>query len=199
MPARGTASAADLDLIFRAARTQNSWTPEAVSEELLRRVYDLAKMGPTVANSMPARFVFVISKEGKERLRPALSPGNVDKTMIAPVTVLVGYDLKFYDHLPVLMPHVDARSWFSGQAEAALSEVGLRSSSLQGAYLMLAARSLGLDCGPMSGFDAAKLNAAFWPDGQVRANFICNVGYGDDQKIFTRSPRLSFEQACQIL
>lgn len=199
MPARGQVSDADLDLIFREARTQNSWTPEAVSEELLRRVYDLAKWGPTAANATPARFLFIISPEAKAKLKPALSANNLEKTMAAPVNVIVGYDMRFYDHLTTLFPHVDARAWFVNQPEAAIETGALRNGSLQGAYLMLAARSLGLDCGPMSGFDADKLNAAFFPDGQIRANFLCNIGYGDGQKVFARLPRLSFEQACQIL
>ncbi len=195
---RGMLDAAVQDLIFRAARTQNSWKPEAVAEELLRRVYDLAKLGPTAANGTPARFVFVVSKEAKEKLRPALSAGNLEKTMAAPVTVLVGYDTEFYEHLPTLFPHADARSWFAGKPDLIQSSA-FRNSSLQGAYLMIAARSLGLDCGPMSGFDAAKLEAAFWPEAKIKANFICNIGYGDDTKIFPRNPRLSFDQACRIL
>ena len=198
MAGRGALDDRGLDLIFRNARTQNSWLPDAIPEELLRRVYDLAKMGPTAANTSPARFVFVMSKEGKEKLKPALSPGNLDKTMSAPVTVIIGYDTKFYEHLPVLFPHSPtAKSWFEGK-DAVIAESAMRNSSLQGAYFMIAARSLGLDCGPMSGFDPAKLNAAFFPDGQIKANFICNLAYGDDKNIFPRSPRLSFEQACQI-
>ena len=198
MSGRGRLSEADLDLIFRDARTQNSFKPEAVAEELLRRVYDLAKMGPTSANCSPARFIFVVSKEGKERLRPALSAGNLAKTMAAPMTALIGYDTAFCDLLPELFPHEDARSWFAGKP-ALIQETAFRNATLQGAYLMIAARALGLDCGPMSGFDQAKVNAAFWPEGRVKANFICNIGYGDDQKLFPRSPRLSFERACQIL
>lgn len=184
MPTRGQASEAELDLLFREARSQNSWTPEAVSEQLLRQVYDLAKWGPTAVNSTPARFVFVISKEAKEKLRPALAANNVDKTMAAPVNVFVGYDMKFYDHLPTLFPHVDARAWFVGKPDTEIELGALRNGSLQGAYLMLAARSLGLDCGPMSGFDAGRVNAAFFPDGRVKANFLCNIGYGDGQKVF---------------
>ncbi len=198
MASRGSASEADLDLIFRAARTQNSFKPEAVAEELLRQVYDLAKMGPTSANCSPARFIFVVSKEGKEKLRPALSAGNLAKTMAAPLTAIIGYDTEFYDLLPELFPHEDARSWFAGKP-ALIQETALRNSSLQAAYLMIAARALGLDCGPMSGFDQAKVNAAFWPDGRVKANFLCNIGYGDDQGLFPRSPRLSFDRACQII
>lgn len=198
MTGRGQLDGADLDLIFRAARTQNSWRPEAVAEELLRRVYDLAKLGPTAANSTPARFVFVVSREAKEKLRPCLAPNNVDKSMAAPVTVLVGYDTEFYEHLPTLFPHADARSWFVGKPDLIQSSA-FRNSSLQGAYLMIAARSLGLDCGPMSGFDAGKLEAAFWPEGKIKANFICNLGYGDDAKIFPRGARLSFDEACRVL
>ena len=198
MGGRGQASEADLDLIFRAARTQNSFKPEAVAEELLRQVYDLAKMGPTSANCSPACFTFVVSKEGKEKLRPALSAGNLAKTMAAPLTAIIGYDTAFYDLLPELFPHEDARSWFAGKP-ALIQETAFRNSTLQAAYLMIAARALGLDCGPMSGFDQAKVNAAVWPDGRVKANFLCNIGYGDDQKLFPRSPRLSFERACQII
>ena len=198
MTGRGTLDGAGLDLIFNAARTQNSWKPEVVAEDLLRRVYDLAKLGPTAANSTPARFVFVVSKEAKEKLRPALSAANADKTMAAPVTVLVGYDTEFYEHLPTLFPHADARSWFVGKPDL-IQNSAFRNSSLQGAYLMIAARALGLDCGPMSGFDAEKLNAAFWLDGKIKANFICNIGYGDDTKIFPRGARLAFDQACQIV
>jgi 3-hydroxypropanoate dehydrogenase len=198
MAGRGAVAESGLDLIFRNARTQNSWKPEAVAEELLRRVYDLAKMGPTSANCSPARFIFVTSKAAKEKLKPALGPANVDKTMAAPITAIIGYDTKFYDLLPQLFPHADARSWFAGN-EALSQETAFRNSSLQGAYLIIAARSLGLDCGPMSGFDQAKVNAAFWPDGRVKSNFICNIGYGDDKMIFPRSPRLTFEQACQIV
>lgn len=199
MAGRGALDDRGLDLIFREARTQNSWQPTPIPEDLLRRIYDLAKLGPTAANSTPARFVFVMSKEGKEKLRPALSAANLEKSLAAPVTVIIGYDTKFYEHLPELFPHnPTARSWFEGN-EPLIMEAALRNSSLQGAYFMIAARSLGVDCGPMSGFDAAKLNAAFFPDGRIRANFLCNLAYGDDQKIFPRSPRLSFERACQIV
>jgi len=198
MAGRGQASEPDLDLIFRAARTQNSFKSEAVAEELLRRVYDLARMGPTSANSSPARFIFVVSQEGKERLRPALSAGNLAKTLAAPVTAIIGYDTAFYDLLPELFPHEDARSWFAGKPDL-IEETAFRNATLQGAYLMIAARALGLDCGPMSGFDRDKVAAVFWPEGRVKANFLCNIGYGDDTQIFPRHPRLSFERACQIL
>jgi 3-hydroxypropanoate dehydrogenase len=199
MAGRGHLDDPALDLIFRTARTQNSWLPEGIPEELLRRVYDLAKWGPTSANCSPARFVFVMSKEGKERLKPALSDNNRDKTMAAPCTVIVGYDTQFYEFLPELFPHnPTARSWFEGN-EPLIKETALRNSSLQGAYLIIAARALGLDCGPMSGFDQAKVNAAFFPDGRVKANFLCNLAYGDDKKVFPRGPRLSFERACQVV
>jgi 3-hydroxypropanoate dehydrogenase len=198
MAGRGTLDHTGQDLIFNTARTQNSWHPQAVAEELLRRVYDLTKMGPTSANCSPARFIFVVTKEGKEKLKPCLGAGNLEKTMAAPVTAIIGYDTKFYDLLPELFPHADARSWFAGN-DAVAQETAFRNSTLQGAYLMIAARSLGLDAGPMSGFDQAAVNAAFWPEGQVKSNFLCNIGYGDDKQVFARSPRLPFERACQII
>ena len=199
MVGRGALDDRGLDLIFREARTQNSWTPEPIPEEMLRRIYDLAKFGPTTANSTPARFVFVMSKEGKEKLRPCLSAGNLEKTLAAPVTAIVAYDTRFYELLPELFPHDQtARSWFEGK-DAHIIETALRNSALQGAYFMIAARSLGLDCGPMSGFDQARLNAAFFPDGRFKSNFLCNLAYGDDRKIFPRNPRLSFERACLIV
>ena len=198
MAGRGNIDTAGQDLIFNTARTQNSWHPTAVAEELLRRVYDLTKMGPTSANCSPARFIFVVSKEGKEKLKPAISEGNLEKAMSAPVVAIIGYDTKFYDLLPELFPHADARPWFSGN-EAVAQETAFRNSTLQGAYLMIAARAMGLDCGPMSGFDQAAVNAAFWPDGRIKANFLCNIGYGDDKMVFPRSPRLAFEKACQII
>ena len=200
MPGRGEVSGDGLDLIFNKARTQRSWRPEAVAEALLHRIYDLAKMGPTSANTTPARFVFVVSPEGKAKLTPCLDPDNVPKVMAAPVTVLIGYDTQFTEFLPLLVPHADAKLWFEGQPDL-IEETGFRNSSLQGAYLMIVARSLGLDCGPMSGFDKEKLGAAFWPDGRIKANFICNIGYGDDAKVHARgrAPRLSFDQACRII
>lgn len=187
-----------LDVLFRDARSHNKWQDRDVGDVLIRAVYDLMKFGPTAANSCPARFVFVKSPEAKARLKPHLDAGNVDKVMTAPVTVIIGYDLKFYDQLPKLFPHTDARSWFAGN-EPLIQEAAFRNSTLQGAYLMLAARSLGLDCGPMSGFNAAGVNAEFFPDGDVKANFICAIGYGDPSGVFGRSPRLGFEEACEIL
>ena len=187
-----------LDLIFREARTQNAWSDQPVGEVLLEAVYDLAKWGPTSANCSPMRVIFVTGKEAKERLRPCLIPGNVDKTMAAPATAIVAYDTRFHEHLPKLFPHTDAKSWFDGN-DALIEETAFRNSSLQGAYLMIAARSLGLDCGPMSGFDAAKLNAEFFPDGRFKANFLCNIGHGDSEGLFPRSPRFDFDDVCQIL
>jgi 3-hydroxypropanoate dehydrogenase len=196
---RGSLNDAGIDLIFRAARTQNSWHPQDVAETLLRQVYDLMKMGPTSANCSPARFIFVVSPAGKEKLKPALSGGNLAKTMSAPVTAVIGYDTKFHELLPELFPHdQSARTWFEN-SPALIEETAFRNGTLQAAYLMIAARALGLDCGPMSGFDQAKVNAAFWPDGRVKANFLCNIGYGDDVKVFPRGPRLDFARACQIV
>jgi 3-hydroxypropanoate dehydrogenase len=187
-----------LDLIFRQARTHNVWLEKPVDDELLRRVYHLAKMGPTSANMCPLRVVFVKSREAKEKLRPCLDAGNVDKTMSAPVTALLGMDVRFYEELPKLFPHADAKPWFKNLPENVLETLALRNSSLQGAYFMLAARSLGLDCGPMSGFDNAKADAAFFAGTSVKSNFLCNLGHGDASKLFPRSPRLGFEEACRI-
>jgi len=202
-----------LDQIFRTARTHSKWLEQPVTDDLLRQVYDLMKWGPTSANSCPARFVMVRSKDAKERLRPVLSPGNVDKTMAAPVTVIIAYDLLFFEKLPKLFPHSLAmRDLFASNPQ--LVEVtAKRNSSLQGAYLMIAARALGLDCGPMSGFDNAKLDEEFFgagkecegceqeffPSGHVRSNFLCNLGYGDSSRLFPRGPRLNFDEACSLL
>jgi 3-hydroxypropanoate dehydrogenase len=188
----------DLDLIYRKARTHNVWLPEPVDDALLRQVYDLAKMGPTSANMCPLRIVFVKSPAAKEKLRPCLDPGNVDKTMKAPVTAILGMDVRFYEELPKLFPHADAKSWFKDLPENVLEYTALRNSSLQGAYFLLAARSLGLDCGPMSGFNNAKVDAAFFAGTTVKSNFLCNLGHGDAGKLFPRSPRLSFEEACRF-
>jgi 3-hydroxypropanoate dehydrogenase len=187
-----------LDLIVRKARTHNVWLDKPVDDALLRQVYDLAKMGPTSANMCPMRIVFVKSKEAKEKLKPALDPANLDKTMKAPVTAIIGMDIRFYDQLPKLFPHADAKAWFKDLPEPVLEYMALRNSSLQGAYFMLAARALGLDCGPMSGFNNAKVDAAFFAGTTVKSNFICSVGYGDASKLFPRSPRLSFDEACKI-
>jgi 3-hydroxypropanoate dehydrogenase len=186
-----------LDQIFREARTQNGWLDKPVSDVALRQLYDLAKMGPTSANCQPMRLVFLRSKQAKERLKPFLAPTNVEKTMSAPVTVIVAHDLEFYERLPELFPHTDARSWFLGNDEL-IRSTAFRNGTLQGGYLILAARALGLDCGPLSGFDSAKVDDAFFPDGKVKSNFLVNLGYGDASKVFPRSPRPTFESVCRV-
>jgi len=187
-----------LDLLFRTARTHNYWRPEPVDDAILRRVYDLAKMGPTSANMCPLRIVFVRSPAAKEKLKPCLAEGNVSKTMAAPVTAILGMDVHFFEKLPKLYPHADAKSWFKDLPELVLEYTALRNSSLQGAYFMLAARACGLDCGPMSGFDNAKVDAAFFAGTTVKSNFLCNLGYGEVSKLHPRSPRLLFEEACSV-
>jgi 3-hydroxypropanoate dehydrogenase len=186
------------DQLFRDARTHSKWLPKKVQVETLREAYELARMGPTSANSNPARFVFLQSEAAKARLLPALAPLNVEKTKTAPVTVIVAWDTEFYEKLPQLVPHADARSFFAGN-RALIEETAFRNSSLQGGYFILAARAVGLDCGPMSGFDGAKVNAEFFPDGKWKVNFLCNLGYGDPAKLFPRNPRLEFDEACQVL
>ena len=186
-----------LDQLFRTARSYNAFSGE-VSDDTLQQLYGLLKFGPTEANTTPARIVFVKSPEAKAKLEPALSEGNHDKTMAAPCVAIVGYDMRFYDKLPVLFPHTDAKSWFDQRSEDNLAWVAMRSSSLQVAYLILAARALGLDCGPMSGFDNAKVDAAFFAGTAVRSNFLVNLGHGDAAKLFPRSPRLSFDEAARI-
>ena len=189
----------DLDLIFREARSFSTWSDRTVSEVTLQAVYDLMRWGPTSANCSPARLVFLASDEARERIKPHLSPGNVDKVMTAPVTAIIASDSKFYDRIPELLPHnPDAREWFSGDEKLA-AETAFRNSTLQGGYFIIAARALGLDCGPMSGFNPDGVNAEFFPDGQVKANFICALGYGKPEDLFPRSPRLGFDDACQIL
>jgi 3-hydroxypropanoate dehydrogenase len=187
-----------LDQLFRNARTHSAWRDAPVPLDVLKDAYELARMGPTSANTSPARFVFLTPPAAKERLIPALAPGNVEKTRSAPVTVIIAWDSEFYEKLPKLFPHVDARSWFAGNS-ALIEETAFRNGSLGGAYFILAARSLGLDCGPMSGFDAAKINAEFFPEGRWKVNFLCNLGYGDHGKLHPRDPRLSFEEACLVL
>jgi 3-hydroxypropanoate dehydrogenase len=187
------------ELIFRIARSYSYWLDRPVDDGLLRQVYDLTKMGPTSANMCPLRIIFVKSGEAKERLKPALDAGNVNKVMTAPVTAILGMDIRFYEKLPRLFPHADARSWFKDLPEPVLEYIALRNSSLQGAYFMLAARSLGLDCGPMSGFNNAKVDAAFFPGTAIKSNFLCALGYGDASKLHPRSPRLTFEEACQVI
>jgi 3-hydroxypropanoate dehydrogenase len=188
---------AALDALFRTARTQNKWFDQPVSDELLHELYELVKFGPTSANCSPARFVFVRTPEGKEKLRPALSSGNLEKTMKAPVTVIVGEDTLFYDKLPQLFPHADARSWFTSSPEMA-AQTAFRNATLQGGYLILAARALGLDAGPMSGFKPDIVDAAFFAGTSVKSNFLVNLGHGDPSGVFARSPRLSFDEACAL-
>ena len=184
--------------LFTEARTHNGFTAEPVPEAKLRELYDLMKWAPTSANSWPARIVFVSSPEAKATLLECVSPGNVDKTRSAPVTAIIGTDMAFYEKLPFLFPHADAKSWFVGKPEFA-EATAFRNASIQGGYFILAARAVGLDCGPMSGFDAAKVDAAFWAGTTVKTNFLCNLGQGDASKLFSRSPRFSFEEACRIV
>ena len=202
-----------LDQIFRNARTYNSWLDRPVTDETLRQLYDLLKWGPTSANSSPARFLFIRSQQAKERLRPTLAPGNIEKTMAAPVTVVVAYDLLFFEKLPKLFPHSPAMRDLFAQNPQLVEETAKRNSSLQGAYLIIAARALGLDCGPMSGFDNAKLDEEFFgagkecegceqeffPAGHVKSNFLCNLGYGDPSTLHPRGPRLDFNEAVTLL
>src|ERR1700723_3886371 len=193
-----TIDAAGLDLLFREARTHNKWHEDTVSDETLHELYDLLKQGPTSANCSPARFLFLRTKEAKERLAPALSSGNLAKTMAAPVTVIVAYDPKFYEHLPFLFPHnPDATSWFTSN-ESLAATTAFRNGTLQGAYLLVAARSLGLDIGAMPGFDNAKVDAAFFAHNGWRSNFLVNLGRGPPDGVFNRSPRLPFEEACLL-
>ena len=187
-----------LDILFRTARSQNGWLPEPVSREQLAEIYELTKMGPTSANCSPARFVFVVTDDGKEKLRPALSSGNLDKTMKAPATAIVAYDKAFCEKLPELFPHADARSWFTS-SPALAEETAFRNGSLQGAYLILAARSLGLDAGPMSGFDKAKVDEAFFAGTTWASNFLVNIGQGDPSKVFDRLPRMDIDDACRFV
>lgn len=187
-----------LDQLFRDARTHNGWTGEPVGEDLLRQLWDLVKMAPTSANCSPARLVFVTSDAAKEKLKPCLMDGNVAKTMAAPVTAIIGQDMEFYEKLPDLFPHTDARSWFAGNDDL-IAETAFRNATLQGGYLIMAARALGLDCGPMSGFDTAKVDAAFFAGTKVTANFLCNIGYGTEEGLFPRAPRLAFDDACRVI
>jgi 3-hydroxypropanoate dehydrogenase len=202
-----------MDVLFRDARSHNAWLDRPVTDDTLHRIYDLMKWGPTSANAMPGRLVFLRTAKAKERLRPALAAGNVEKTMAAPVTAIVAYDLKFYEKLPKLFPHAPAmRDLFAGNSDL-VTTTARRNSSLQGAYFIIAARAVGLDCGPMSGFDNGKVDEEFFgrgaecegcdqeyfPQGHVRSNFLCNIGYGDPSKLFPRGPRLAFEEACSLL
>ncbi|HVE88832.1 MAG TPA: malonic semialdehyde reductase [Burkholderiaceae bacterium] len=187
-----------LDLIFRQARTHNEWLSTPVAESTLSEIWNVMKFGPTSANCSPLRIVFVQSPHAKERLAACMSENNRAKTRVAPVTAILAMDLEFYEKLPRLFPHnQSARSWFAGKAEH-IRETALRNSSLQGAYFIIAARALGLDCGPMSGFNADKVNAEFFADDNLKVNFVCSIGHGDGSKLFARSPRLDFDEACRI-
>jgi 3-hydroxypropanoate dehydrogenase len=194
-----TADNTSLDLLFRHARTHSAWQNKPVEDAVLLQAYDLAKFGPTSANMCPMRVVFVKSPAAKEKLKPCLQEGNVDKTMVAPVTAIIGMNVHFFEELPRLFPFADAKAWFKDLPENILEYMALRNSSLQGAYFMLAARAVGLDCGPMSGFDNAKVDAAFFAGTTVKSNFICNLGYGDATKLHPRAPRLTFDEACKVV
>jgi nitroreductase len=187
-----------LEQIFTKARTHSAWLPEPVSDELLVQIYDLMKWGPTSANCSPARVLFVKSKEAKEKLLPCMAPGNTDKTRSAPVTAIIAQDMEFYEKLPKLFPQADARSWFAGN-QPFIESTAFRNSSIQGGYFIIAARALGLDCGPMSGFDNAKVDAAFFQGTSWKSNFVCNLGYGDSSKLYPRNPRLDFKDACKMV
>lgn len=187
-----------LDTLFNNARTHSHWLDKKIDEATLRHVYDLTKMAPTSANCQPLRVVYVVSQEAKEKLKPCLDAGNVEKTMAAPATAILGMDMEFYEHLPKLFPHADARSWFAGNAKK-IEDTAFRNSSIQGGYFILAARALGLDCGPMSGFNNAKLDEAFFAGTKIKSNFICNLGYGEASKLFPRSPRPSFDEFGSIV
>ena len=189
---------AAIEQMFLSARTHNVWLDKPVADDLLVKIVDLMKLAPTSANCSPVRLVFVKSEEAKARLKPFLSEGNRDKTMKAPVTAIIGQDLEFYEKLPKLFPHTDAKSWFTGKP-AHIAETAFRNSSLQGAYLIMAARALGLDCGPMSGFDAAGVTSEFFAGTPIKANFLCNLGYGEVSALRPRNPRLSFDELAKIV
>ncbi|RKH48095.1 malonic semialdehyde reductase [Corallococcus llansteffanensis] len=197
-PTNTALDAAALEQLFTEARTHGAWLDRPVPDDTLRRLYELARMAPTAANTQPMRLVFVKGREAKEKLKPTLAPGNVDKTMQAPVTVIVAYDTAFHEQMPRLFPSRDMKSVFAAQSPEAREQTASMNSSLQGAYLLLAARALGLDCGPMGGFDKAKVDAAFLEGTGWKSNFLINLGYGDAQKLFPRNPRLAFEDACRI-
>lgn len=189
------------EILFTQARSyssEESWTDKEVSDVILQAVYDMAKWGPTSANCCPMRVIFVKSKHAKERLKPHLMEGNVDKTMKAPVTAIIGHSMSFYEKLPELFPHTDAKSWFEGNDDL-IKETAFRNGTLQGAYLMLSARGLGLDCGPMSGFDNDGVDKEFFAETDIKSNFLCNLGYGDKSRLFPRAPRMGFDEVCEIL
>jgi len=198
VPDRKTIEAQSLAQLFTGARTHNAFVDRSVSDELLQKAIELAKMGPTSVNQSPLRVLFLRSGEAKERLRPALSPGNLDKTMSAPVVAITAHDERFYEHLPFLFPHADAKPWFSGDPVRA-ARAAFQNGTLQVAYLIVALRAVGLDTGPMTGFDNAKVDAEFFPEGHVKSNVLINIGYGDAEKLFPRSPRFSFDQMAKII
>jgi len=187
-----------LDTLFRNARSHNGWLDQDISEEQINQIYEIMKFGPTAANTCPARITFVRSNDAKEKLKSHLDEGNVEKSMSAPAVAIISYDTEFYERLPYLFPHADAKSWYEGKPDK-ITNVGLMNATLQGAYFMMAARSIGLDCGPMGGFNAETLDQEFFPDGKTKSIFICGIGYGDRTQIFPRSPRLSFDEACEII
>lgn len=187
-----------IETLFTQARTHNAWLDKPITDTQLHQIYDLMRWGPTSANCSPARIVFIKTPEAKVQLLECMAPGNIEKTRAAPVTAIVGMDMAFYEKLPQLFPHADAKSWFTGN-QPLIEATAFRNSSLQGGYFIMAARAVGLDCGPMSGFDPEKINATFFSGTSVKANFICNLGYGDPAALFTRSPRLSFSEACRVL
>lgn len=187
-----------LDQIFFEARTHNKWQNKAVDDATLKAIYDMARWAPTSANCLPMRVVYIKSQEQKERLKPFLAPGNVDKTMTAPVTAIIAQDTEFYEKLPKTFPHADAKSWFVGNQDF-INATAFRNGSLQGGYFIIAARALGVDCGPMSGYDNIALDKEFFPDGKIKSNFLCNLGYGDVTGLYPRAPRLEFDEVCKIL
>lgn len=192
--------AKSLDLLFRTARSQNGFLADPVTDEQLRALYDILQWAPTTMNTQPMRLVFVRTKEGKEKLRPAMSPGNLDKTMAAPCTAIIAWDTKFYEHMPRMFAHrPEAKDLFAAPGKESFAHTAaFRNGSMQGGYFILAARAVGLDCGPMSGFDNAKVDAAFFPDGRCKSNFLCNLGKGDPSKVMPRLPRLGFDEACTL-
>lgn len=188
----------DMDILFREARTYNGWLKKDVSDTQIKALFDLMKMGPTSANCSPVRLKFLKTDEAKQRLKPHMAEGNVEKTMSAPLVAVLAYDMEFYEQLPKLFPHTDAKSWFVGNDEL-IKATAMRNGTLQAAYLIMAARSIGLDCGPMSGFDAAGVKKEFFPDDNYVVDLVCNIGYGDDSTIFDRSPRFEFDDVSEIL
>ncbi len=187
-----------LDTLFINARSHNGWLDNNISDEQIHQIYELMKFAPTAANTCPARITFVKSVEAKEKLKAHLDEGNIEKAMSAPAVAIISYDTEFYEKLPYLFPHTDAKSWYEGKPDK-IKAVGTMNATLQGAYFMMAARSIGLDCGPMGGFNNETLDQAFSPDGKTKSIFLCCIGHGDDSKIFPRSPRLSFDEACAII